>query len=393
VHGASRLEGAAALMAITVAHQVGAAMWAGGLVHLLGQRLLVGRDPSAARAWPALVARFSPVAASGVALIAATGLVLSWRYIGSVSALVGTAYGAMVATKVALMGAALLLGAGNYLAVRRWRRRGGGAVEERVPMVEAEAGAVVVILLAAAALTSQPPAVDLVSERATLGEVAATLAPKRPRLVPPPYREMVAASQSSLDLYLQPGPLDRAQSTFNHDAAGVLVLITAIGALIDRSGKVRAARHWPLAFLGLAAFLVIIGEPNGWPFGPEGLFETLVAPAVLLHRLSTVLVIVLALLEWRVRVGGLATTRWRFAFPLLCAGGGALLLTHSHSVSAVKWAYLIEVSHNAIGVLAVVVGMARWLELRAPTPERRAYGFVWTTCMVLIGVVLLFYRE
>jgi putative copper resistance protein D len=300
----------------------------------------------------------------------------------------------MVLTKAALMGAALLLGAGNYLAVRRRRTRSGGAtIQARVPMIEAEAGAVVVILLAAAALTSQPPAVDLLLERATLGEVAEAFAPKFPRLVPPPYREMVAASQSSLDVYLRPGPLDRAQSMFNHDTSGLFVLLTAIGAFVDRFGKVRAARHWPLGFLGLAAFLVIIGEPNGWPLGPEGFFETLVSPAVLLHRLSTVLVVVLALFEWRVRVGGLAATRWRYAFPLLSAGGGALLLTHSHSVSALKWTYLMEVTHNAIGLLAVGVGMARWLELRTPGSERRAHGIVWTTCMALIGLVLLFYRE
>jgi hypothetical protein len=53
----------------------------------------------------------------------------------------------------------------------------------------------------------------------------------------------------------------------------------------------------------------------------------------------------------------------------------------------------MEVTHNAIGLLAVGVGMARWLELRTPGAERRAYGIVWTTCMALIGLVLLFYRE
>ncbi len=45
-------------------------------------------------------------------------------------------------------------------------------------------------------------------------------------------------------------------------------------------------------------------------------------------------------------------------------GWSALLLTHSHSVFALKWAYLIEVSHNAIGILAVLAGAGGWLELR-----------------------------
>jgi putative copper resistance protein D len=74
--------------------------------------------------------------------------------------------------------------------------------------------------------------------------------------------------------------------------------------------------------------------------------------------------------------------------------GGALLLTHSHSVQAVKWAYLVELSHNAIGLLAVLVGLGRWLELRSPdAATRRTSGLLWPTCMVLVGLVLVFYRE
>ena len=396
VHGASRLEGAAALATTTVVHQVGAAIWAGGLVHLLAQRLLRRADPSAGPAWTEVVSRFSPVAASGVGVIALTGAFLAWRYVGSVRGLVGTAYGAMVLTKVLLMGAALFLGGRNFLGARSWRSRGESTPVERLRVashVEAEAGAVLVIVLVAAALTSQPPAVDSVV-KATIRDAAEMFAPKRPRLVPPPYHEMVATAAASLDPWATPGPLDRDQSDFNHNVAGILVLVTALGALLDRVGRVRAARHWPLTFLALAAFLVVIGEPNGWPFGPEGFFETLLSPAVFMHRVATALVVAFAVLEWRVRVGKLAATRWRFVLPLMAVVGGALLLTHSHSPLATRWLYVIELSHNAIGLLAVLIGVARWLELRSPDPgERRAWGIVWPTFMALIGLVLAFYRE
>ncbi|BDG03133.1 copper resistance D family protein [Anaeromyxobacter oryzae] len=395
VHGASRLEGAAALATITVVHQVAAGIWAGGLVHLLAQRPLCRDGLGAPETWAAMVSRFSRLAVSGVLVIGATGALLGWRYIATTSGLVGTAYGAMVLTKVALMGAALVLGAGNFLAAMRWRSRGATAGEAEMvrSRVEAETGIVLVIVLAAAALTSQPPAVD-VREKATPREVAEMFAPKPVRLAPPPYREMVATAAPTLDPYALPGPFDSAQSNFNHNIAGLLVIVVALGALLDRSGKVPAARHWPLAFLALAAFMLILAEPNGWPFGPEGLFETLLAPSALLHRVATALVVALAVFEWRVRVGGLAATRWRFAFPSLALVGGALLLTHSHSVLAAKRIYLIEVSHNAIGFLAVLIGIARWLELRSPDgAARRRYGLVWPACMALVGLVLVFYRE
>jgi putative copper resistance protein D len=137
----------------------------------------------------------------------------------------------------------------------------------------------------------------------------------------------------------------------------------------------------------------VIAEPTVWPLGPEPFFATLAVPEVLVHRLAAVLVIGLGLFEWRVRAGHLARTNGRYVFPLLCFAGGALMLTHSHSVFATKWAFLIEVSHNALGILAVLAGAARWLELRLPGRTARLAGAVWPVCLVLTGLVLVFYKE
>jgi putative copper resistance protein D len=391
VHGAGRLAHAGELMALTAVHQLGAASWAGGLVHLLAQRPRRRADPARARLWAALLARFSPVAIAAVSLTVASGVLLGWEYIGSVGALVGTAYGAMVLSKTALLLAALVLARSGFLAARRWRAsRGAFGADSRVASrLEGEAAIVLVTLLAAAALTSQPPAVDVADRPGPL-EVAATFAPKRPQLVPAPWRELQETAASSLDPFAAPSALDRVQSNFNHNVSGVIVLLAAAVALLGRVARARIARHWPLLLLPLAAFLLAFAEPNGWPFGAEGFFETLRSPAVLLHRAATGLVLALALFEWRVQAGGLGATRWRYAFPILCFVGGALLLTHSHSVLAARWAFLIEVSHDAIGLLAVLIGVSRWLELRSGH-ERRALA--WPALMTLVGLVLLFYRE
>jgi hypothetical protein len=35
----------------------------------------------------------------------------------------------------------------------------------------------------------------------------------------------------------------------------------------------------------------------------------------------------------------------------------------------------------------------RWLELRQPSPANRLPGWIWIFSLVMVGLVLLFYRE
>ena len=46
-----------------------------------------------------------------------------------------------------------------------------------------------------------------------------------------------------------------------------------------------------------------------------------------------------------------------------------------------------------ITVSAVLMAAARWLELRVATPAARLAGVASTTAMLLIALVLVFYRE
>jgi len=394
VHGASRLEGRTTLMAVTALHQLGAAIWAGGIFHLALLWRLVVRNPTCQDDWPRMVARFSPLAMRGIALVLATGCFLAVRYVGRWYGITGTAYGSMVVTKGLLLSAALLLGGMNFVLIGQWRKGiGSGTTVLIPPFCEAEACIGIVLLVAAASLTSQPPAVDILSQCASPAEVWKVFAPKIPRFTPPPYQEMLAQASSSLDLFALPGRVDRLQSNFNHNISGLLLLVTALAAMAAQSGKIRWARNWPLLLLLLAAFLIMFAEPNGWPFGYEGFWETLVSPGVLQHRLATLVVLALSIFQWRVETGRVKRVQWRYAFPILCAAGGALLLSHSHTVFAIKWAFLVELSHLAIGLLAVLIGVSRWLELRLPSPINRLPSAVWPVCMMLTAYILLVYRE
>jgi putative copper resistance protein D len=81
-------------------------------------------------------------------------------------------------------------------------------------------------------------------------------------------------------------------------------------------------------------------------------------------------------------------------FPLICAVGAALLLTHSHGLADGAAEVIAEASHTLIAVLGATVACARWLQLRLmPGRAQRIAGLVWPAALVLVALVLLNYRE
>jgi putative copper resistance protein D len=190
-------------------------------------------------------------------------------------------------------------------------------------------------------------------------------------------------------------PAEKTWSEYNHHWAGVVVLSVGLLALLAQAGQLSWARNWPLLFLGLSIFLFLRSDPEVWPLGPNGFWVTFADPEVLLHRIFAALVIALAVFEWRVQTGRVASANVRLVFPVLVAASGALLLTHSHSLGNIKEEVLAELSHIPIAILAVVAGWSRWLELRLPAENhtRGLLARLWPLCISLIGVVLLNYRE
>ncbi len=70
-------------------------------------------------------------------------------------------------------------------------------------------------------------------------------------------------------------------------------------------------------------------------------------------------------------------------------------MTHSHALGNIKQEVLVELTHLPLGILAVVAGWSRWLEIRLPGENRLrpTLGWVWPVCFILIGALLLNYRE
>jgi putative copper resistance protein D len=406
VHGVGRFEYREPLMATTVLHQLAAAVWFGGVAQLLLLWQSSRSDADAKALWPLAIVRFGVLGASSVGLLLLTGLPLAWTYIGSWDGLFGTGYGALVVTKIVLLGLALGFAYLNHKAGRAWReQRDGSPVTRKVPhYIEAETFILVGVLFVAATLSSQPPSVDIPELSARVSEVAGMFAPRLPRLTSPTHEALLAGEPGRVAVVGKvPSPAATEWSDYNHNVSGVFLTAMALVALLSYLRGFGWARYWPLGFVGLAIFLFFRSDAETWPLGPIGFWESTFGNGeVFQHRIATLLAFALGAMELRARTDR-GSARLQYLFPMLCAFGGILLLTHAHAEFELKSEYLIQSTHTAMGLLAVVMASGRWLELRLAGPvgttaregypEGRMAGVIAVLAMLFIGAILLFYRE
>jgi putative copper resistance protein D len=408
-HAVARLDNQGILIVATALHHLGAAVWIGGLPAFLYALGKLPTSPTLAQAGR----RYSLLSALAVLAIAASGTAMLIYYVGSPEAMYGTAYGMMLGTKTILFLTLLGLGAFNSFAVRQLASGAASPLLRLKRFIEVEIGIGITVLFVAASITSLPPAIDLTEGRATLSDIVGRLEPKWPSFSSPDkstlafyeeQRQANAAAGQSMTSHMQayvPGsgmPLPRnaediAWSEYNHHWAGLFVLLIGCLALLERSGRAPWAKHWPLLFVGLAGFLFLRSEAEGWPFGPLSLAESMRDPEFVQHKLFMVLISGFAGFEWSVRTGVLTRNWARYVFPLLSAAGGMMLLTHSHSIANVKELLLIEMTHMPVAVLGIWAAWARWLELRLDGRGRAVCGWLWPTFFCLVGIVLILYRE
>jgi putative copper resistance protein D len=408
-HSTGGLETRAWLAAVAAIHQTAASMWVGGLVCAT---IVVARaDAGAAAGW---LRRFSNVAMASVAALALTGMALSLVYVASPAAAIVTSYGAMVLTKVVLFAALLAMGWLNHRAARARSGPVGPAIGARLALgdrdasrrralpdpdgivlrrrLEVEAGLAVVALVLAASIGSTPPAADAATPRATIEEVKRVFTPGWPRLRGPTVAELQAIPGL--------GTVDRprmdaetAWSEFGHNISGLFILAMGVLATLEATRWAPWARHWPLLIVGLTTFVAWNLDPEGWQTGRVGFWAHLMSPEVFQHRILLACSALFGIGEWWLRRPHGAASRWRYAFPLVCLVSGTLLLTHVHELGETKLAFLMEINHLILGLVILVVGWARWLELRLPPAQGAVHGRLWGPALAFFGLLLVFYRE
>lgn len=408
-HSASRMEDRAWLVTLTTLHYLATASWIGGLPYLLLSTKRV-MDPAARMQ---TLKRFSRLAQISVAVLFLAGFGMSLVYVGSWDALWGTAYGVMLDAKISLFAVLLLLGAANFFIVRKLQTDTGTGAASLVRFGEVEIGIGLSVILVAASMTSQPPSADLTEDRVTMQEIVERYAPRMPRFSSPEVKDIspatavllqrAAAEGRKVPEAFVPGesgfdtntPADIAWSEYNHNCAGLVVFLMGILALLSRSRYFSWAKIWPLAFLLLAVFLFFRADPENWPLGTNGFWESFAVTDVLQHRAAVVLIILFAIFQYRVETQRVKSMAAALVFPAVCALGGVVLLTHTHALSNVKEELLIELSHTPLAVVGIIAGWSRWLELRLPEENaaRKYLAWVWPVCFILVGLILMDYHE
>lgn len=409
-HSASRMEDRPALIALTVVHYLATASWIGGLPFLL---LAMKKLPEG-EARAAVVRRFSRLAQISVALLVLAGFGMSWAYVGSINAIYGTAYGVMVSAKVILLLCLLVLGAANYYIVKGIGSDSSGTrVKSLIRFGEAEIGIGLTVILAAASLTSQPPGVDLTQDRVSMQEITTRFASRLPRFETPRESDFYKSAELVYNQAKAKGEIvtppsvpgekvwhpddaeDIAWSEYNHNWAGLIVFLMGILAMLSRVKYFSWAKAWPLMFLGLAIFLFFRADPENWPLGPRSFWKSFGVADVLQHRMAVVLIIVFAIFQYRVETNRLKSMRAALVFPIVCALGGVVLLTHTHALGNVKEEMLAELSHTPLAIFGIVAGWSRWLELRLPEDNQahKYLKWIWPVCFIIVGLILLDYHE
>lgn len=236
-------------MVSSVLHLLAMAVWLGGLTALLAA-LHRPDEPVT----PAVVTRFSRLALTSVAVLAATGVYQSWRGLGSWDALTSTSYGRLLLLKV---GAVALLLAGAAFS-RRWTSR---LAAPRAP-VAVPAGRVPVPVAAGGAqeVLDADADADAHADADAEGEApAARDEPDEPALV------RAGGTDGGIDTGQRQG---LRRSVLAEVTVGILVLVittmltgTQPGRAAEETAAATAAADHPTASTTLVPFDV--GTPGG----------------------------------------------------------------------------------------------------------------------------------
>lgn len=399
VHAAGRFENQLQLMTLTVIHQLGAAAWIGGVFQLVNVWLLQNKGQVMGNSWSLLLNRFSSFGIASVTIILISGLPIAWQYIDTWNGLIGTGYGNLLMVKIVLMVLALGFAWLNRSAVVAFVSSGNDyALNNRVPFyVEAETFVLVTLLFTAASLASQPPAIDIPGLTASWQEVLNTFAPQIPRTNSPTHTDLIAGEAGRVAIVGQvPSIAATEWSNYNHNISGIFLTVMSFFAMLSYVKKpgFEKFKYWPLGFACLGIFLFFRSDAETWPLGPIGFWEsTFNNGEVLQHRIATLLVFVLGVIELTARIHDKPGSKMPFVFPFLAAFGGLMLLTHSHVGFQPKSAFLIQVGHTLMGVFSLVLATGRWLELKLDKPGKDIAGFIAVAALFQIGIILMFYRE
>jgi len=194
---------------------------------------------------------------------------------------------------------------------------------------------------------------------------------------------------------------DKKESEFNHHLAGVLVAVAGIFILFQNSIVARwpaAKLVWPACFLLAGVFVFIWSDTELWPFGHRQWLEALQNNReVLQHKTFAILLLGLGAVEWQ-RARGMLKAAWSaWIFPTIAVVGSIILIFHHHEGGMVgehhmETMALIQSEHTSYTISGLGIGLAKGLS-EMKSKAGAFFAKVWPSLMILLGILLMFYRE
>jgi hypothetical protein len=395
-HAAAQPENRVLSLVVQVSHLFVVSSWIGILLHLfLARRLLLA---NASRSVVALIAemvrRFSPIALVTTSILAVTGLVSAWHFLGSTGALFTSAYGLTLVVKLGVLVPAVFAGWINFTKVRPQLLDNAG---DRQPtlllfgrMLELEVTAGLFVIAVAGILASIAPPGSDGTLQLTAAQARAVLTPD----LPTTHIENWTAPEDPRG----PTEDDLRYSEFTHNWAGIFVILFGFGWLAQGSGGkpgLWAMRIYPFIFVPFGIAISVLANPELWIMRSVSPWTALTNPSLLEHQLAAGLIFILAWLTWRDQRNPESMRPLGYPLPIIMITGSLLLLGHAHSDPAIPGdlATLINVQHSVFGAFGLFAGTARWWVLRGVIPQRIG-NYAWPAGIIGLGLFMaFFYRE
>jgi hypothetical protein len=164
-------------------------------------------------------------------------------------------------------------------------------------------------------------------------------------------------AESSAAAAVDPGV---AWSIFNHRGAGWFIFLWGLTALV--AGLQWPKRTWwrfvpPMVLFGMVEFLFIRNDPEAWPTGSIGLWESLKDPEVFQHRVFLLLLLAIAVVELLRAADRLPPLLQKYAVPALAVAGGVYLFFHRHGGAGMEQMMADPAAASSPGMAAMMASM------------------------------------
>jgi putative copper resistance protein D len=194
------------------------------------------------------------------------------------------------------------------------------------------------------------------------------------------------------------GPDEEVQySIFMHDTAGMFLIVISLCAFLGgfESPWLAWLRGlWPAVWIAMGLFLFVRSDPDAWPMGAAGLWESVTslptAHQVIQHKVLTLVAVFIGALEWLKGHRAFAHPAWAYVMPTLWAVAALALLLHRHLEHPQM--DLANMQHLSWGIQGLLLAIIRLLEDTKVVQWSHKAG-LWTVVLGTLGLQIALYTE